>query len=238
MLRKWKYLEAGGAAEEGAGGGGGGEGGGLEEEDDPTDKLLRSRRLSGEALQQQQVSPLKKEMDFYEGTVAMECLKPNGDRVLWWKKHEDSLPLLSKVAKHILGIPCSSSKSERVFSTGGLVRFLIIWQRNKLLIFCSQMVTKKRFSLKAQRVENLIVLKENRKLVEEFMEVTSYQVVLEEDVFKKVLVEREVSEATPARSDAFVEDVEMAEEDVEEDVNYLGYDSDDSDDEFNVVLDD
>ena len=34
----------------------------------------------------------------------------------WWKSHEKTLPLLSKVAKSVLAIPCSSAKSERVFS--------------------------------------------------------------------------------------------------------------------------
>ena len=67
------------------------------------------------------MSDFKKEMKKYE--VMDETLLINGDRLKWWKKHEETLPLLAIAAKEILSIPCSSSKSERVFSTGGLVSF-------------------------------------------------------------------------------------------------------------------
>ena len=58
---------------------------------------------------------LAKEMMTYE---ALPRLTMDGDRLIWWKLHEETLPLLSKIAKEILCIPAASSKSERVFSIG------------------------------------------------------------------------------------------------------------------------
>ena len=39
--------------------------------------------------------------------------------LMWWKKHENVLPLLSQIAKKVLTIHASSANSERVFSCGG-----------------------------------------------------------------------------------------------------------------------
>ena len=48
-----------------------------------------------------------------------QMLTNQTDRLQWWKHHEKSFPLLSKLARRILCIPAASSKSERVFSVGG-----------------------------------------------------------------------------------------------------------------------
>ena len=88
-------------------------------------------------------------MELYESSVGMANLTKDGDRLNWWRNHEKQLPLLSKVARQVLGVPCSSAKSERV-STGGF------------------MVTKRRNRLGSARVESLLVLKENKKRVDEF----------------------------------------------------------------------
>ena len=61
----------------------------------------------------------------------------------WWKEHEKVLPELAKIARSILSIPCSSAKSERVFSTAG------------------NFSTKKRNRLGAKKLEDLVILKEN-----------------------------------------------------------------------------
>ena len=53
--------------------------------------------------------------------MGMEDIKPDGDRLGLWKKHKKLLPLLSKVVMQVLGIPYGSAKSERVFSTGGIM---------------------------------------------------------------------------------------------------------------------
>merc|ERR1712179_130449 len=59
---------------------------------------------------------IRKEMDRYE---SFSIPGKNVTTLDWWKQHEGVLPLLSSLAKRILAIPASSSKSERVFSTGG-----------------------------------------------------------------------------------------------------------------------
>ena len=54
------------------------------------------------------------------------------------------VPNLAKLAKRILAIPCSSAKSERVFSTGGNI------------------VTAKKSLMNPEKVECLITIKENK----------------------------------------------------------------------------
>ena len=84
----------------------------------PTERLVRrrSRQVSGSILNK---TKFEMEMMQYE---SLDMLENDGDRLAWWANHEGILPLLSHAAKEILGIPCSSSKSERVFSTSGQVR--------------------------------------------------------------------------------------------------------------------
>ena len=49
---------------------------------------------------------------------------PSGSNLLlFYKEHENFLPILTKVAREIFAIPASSATSERVFSVGSLVRF-------------------------------------------------------------------------------------------------------------------
>ena len=38
--------------------------------------------------------------------------------LLWWKRHQNVLPILSKLSRMVVTIPASSAKSERAFSTG------------------------------------------------------------------------------------------------------------------------
>ena len=63
----------------------------------------------------------------------------------WWKFEESRLPTLSKVARKYLCVCATSVESERTFSTGG------------------NMVTKKRSSLKPNKVNQLIFLAKNLK---------------------------------------------------------------------------
>ena len=86
-------------------------------DEDPTTKLLNARKKSSE--KEKNYSKLKREMVTYE--EALDSLPPDGDRLEWWRHHQDLLPLLASAAQEILGIPCSSSKSERIFSIGGQV---------------------------------------------------------------------------------------------------------------------
>ena len=58
----------------------------------------------------------EEEMDIY-------CRSPSvplsEDPLEWWKRHEGSFPLLSRLAKRYLCIPGTSVSAERVFSTAG-----------------------------------------------------------------------------------------------------------------------
>jgi hypothetical protein len=156
---------------------------GGETKEDPTAKLLKARKLSGEinaGSSGGKKEKLEKEMELYEkndGIITLKELECHEDRLKWWKKYEDLLPILASLAKQFLGIPCSSSKSERVFSTGGRVK------------------TKKRHRLGAERTESLIVLKENRELVEKFYLTTTYKIKKGEktEAFKSIVQERDKS---------------------------------------------
>ena len=77
----------------------------------PTSKLLHQNQMMNE----QQGSKMEQEMAQYE-----QMISPDRDSNIldFWKSHQVALPLLAKAARTILAIPASSSKSERVFSTG------------------------------------------------------------------------------------------------------------------------
>ena len=65
----------------------------------------------------------------------------------WWKDHQHSYPLLSKLAKRILNIQGTSVPSERVFSTAG------------------DIVSAQRATLSPQHVDSLIFLKKNMRIL-------------------------------------------------------------------------
>ncbi|XP_065664664.1 uncharacterized protein LOC136086299 [Hydra vulgaris] len=68
----------------------------------------------------------------------------------WWKLHSNTLPELSSLARQILAIPASSTKSERVFSSGGNV------------------VRSSRHNLHPEKVEQIILIRENIVLLDKF----------------------------------------------------------------------
>ena len=72
------------------------------------------------------------------------------DLLLWWKVHQQQLPLLSNLARIVFAVPAASSKSERVFSVAGNI------------------VTPKRASLNPAKVEQLITVKCNMQLLRQF----------------------------------------------------------------------
>ena len=126
----------------------------------PTSKLrhkiqARQQRMRTQ-LHQDQLSAAKREMLRYE---SFSLPSKDVDVLAWWKGHEKVLPLLAKVAKKVLTIPCSSAKSERVFSTGG------------------NFVTAKRNSLAPKKVEDLIIIKENKAKIVEFKERGGYNLI-------------------------------------------------------------
>ena len=69
------------------------------------------------------------------------------DQLEWWRHHEAQFPLLSKIVKVVFPIPAASSKSERVFSVAGNV------------------VTPKRARLNPEKVEDLVFVKCNLRLL-------------------------------------------------------------------------
>ena len=89
----------------------------------------------------------------------------------WWKCHENVLPLLAKLAKRVLTVPASSAKSERVFSTGG------------------NFVTAKRNSIGVKKVEDLIVIKENKTQIQHFKTKGSYNLRKVPNIFDNISVD-------------------------------------------------
>lgn len=72
-------------------------------------KLKRSKSL---------IHKCTKELDHY---VSLPLLARGDDPFQWWKRTQETLPLLSKLASKYLSAPPSSVESERLFSTGGNV---------------------------------------------------------------------------------------------------------------------
>ena len=113
----------------------------------PTSKLMQQYKSQNQNERDGNVSEIRREMEKYE---SYSILQKDKDILLWWKVHEGNLPNLARLAKRIFAIPSSSAKSERVFSTGG------------------NHCTAKRSSLDPEKLECLIVIKENKKKIELF----------------------------------------------------------------------
>ena len=120
-----------------------------------------------------------------------------------WRDHEKVLPCLARLAKHILTIPASSAKSEEVFSIGG------------------NFVTAKRNRIAPKKVENLIVIKENKAKIEAFKMRGPYELVnVGSEPFAKISVDEVLA-------NLFIEDengianVEQDHEDCEEEVLFV-----------------
>jgi hypothetical protein len=114
------------------------------------EKEVREKRgaRAGGRRRGEEVEPsaLAKEMKLYE---EIEDSEEGCNMLAWWKDHQDVLPLLSYLARVVLAIPAASSKSERVFSTAGLV------------------VTPLRNRLDPEKVEDLLMIKLNKKLLQD-----------------------------------------------------------------------
>ena len=91
-----------------------------ESEMDAVSKLLARKRGDN---RMEDTTPVVKEFLVFE---AKPPVSNDVDRLEYWLALKDELPLLFKVAQEVLGVPCSSAKSERVFSSAGLVSNLYI----------------------------------------------------------------------------------------------------------------
>ena len=97
--------------------------------------------------------------------------------------------MLASLAKWILTIPASSSKSERVFSTGGNI------------------VTAKRNRLSPKNVESLIVIKENMAMVNDFMQNGGY-IVKNFETFASIDMEEKVGRVDDDEFEGMLGDIE------------------------------
>ena len=68
----------------------------------------------------------------------------------WWRSYAEQLPLLAFLVRVVFSIPAASSKSERVFSVAGRI---VTPARNRTL---------------PEQVENLVIIKSNLRLLDEF----------------------------------------------------------------------
>ena len=182
----------------------------------PTTKLrqkmqARQQRMLYTPSQNDQLSQIRREMLRYESfsipTKAVNVLH-------WWRDHEKVLPCLAKLAKHVLTIPASSAKSERVFSTGG------------------NFVTAKRNRIAPKKVEDLVIIKENKAKVEVFKMRGTYDLVKAgHDPFAQISVDEVLA-------DILLDEVNQ-EENVNEEENddeilfVVDYDSDESEENDN-----
>ena len=112
----------------------------------------------------------------------------------WWKSHENVLPLLAKLAKRVLTVPASFAKSERVFSTGG------------------NFVTAKRNSMGVKKVEDLIVIKENKTQIKDFKKYGSYNLRKVPNIFDNLSVDMKIANLAIDENDLF--NVSIADEDL------------------------
>ena len=141
----------------------------------PNSKLRGKIHLRTEAMRKTMQSQIMKEMDRYE----VFSTPPKDINILsWWKSHSNVLPILANIARSKLAIPASSAMSERVFSTG------------------SNIVSKKRTSLKPNKVEQTIIINENKRKVMEFLKKTNYNVIkTEENAFLNIEIDEIVRDA-------------------------------------------
>ena len=88
----------------------------------------------------------KKEVKLYLSLSAAAAVKPALDVLQWWKLHENQLPMMAKLAKHILCVPATSTPSERMFSKAG------------------NLITEKRANLNPKKVDMMLFLNANYRL--------------------------------------------------------------------------
>ena len=112
----------------------------------PTSKLRKRLLMQTQLAREVTKSKIRKEMERYESF----SIPPKSVNILvWWKQHQNILPLLSIAARSVLAIPASSAKSERVYSSG------------------ANIVTAKRTRMKPNKVEQTLIIRENKSMVDE-----------------------------------------------------------------------
>ncbi|KAH9641461.1 hypothetical protein HF086_006077 [Spodoptera exigua] len=110
------------------------------------------------ATQQDAESAVENECWTYFATASPEHLQPYGGDVLqYWRDKKTCMPSLYALARSILNIPATSTPSERVFSTAGLV------------------ITAKRSRLNPIRVNRIVFIHDNYLKESKYSTVTALQ---------------------------------------------------------------
>ena len=143
-------------------------------------------------------------------TIQIFSIPPKCVDILFWlKQHQNISPLLSIAAQSVLAFPASSAKSERVYSSG------------------ANIVTAKRTRMKPNKVEQTIVIRENKSMVDDFKKNTTYNIVeTGENDFLHIDIIEILNEAT---DDLDIE-AELIDTDDEKSSNDGNYDTDLSED--------
>lgn len=185
----------------------------------PTSQLRKKLGTRIEYRKHQKTSAIRKEMERYENfSTAAKTV----NILKWWKRMANALPILSEFARSVLAIPASSAKSERVFSRG------------------SNIVTIKRTRLNPKKVEEILVIGENKKKVAAFMKKTTYEVKkTEKNIFAEIDIKEIVKKHEEEEMEESEEDsddgADAFESEEEEAMSGEEYDSDDlTDDEMDV----
>ena len=185
----------------------------------PTERLLQRERNKRRTTMTEESAarredPLEKEFLKYD---TFTLAPPGVDPLQWWKDHEKVLPLLARAARSVFTIPASSAKSERVFSCAG------------------NFATKKRSRLGLAKLEELCVIKENKKHIDTFngdhpekSNTAAYLDYLNVDVIYEA--SDDVTSHDDEEHDLLCDEVE----DDDEDSDFLDEESDDDDDLFDT----
>ncbi|CAF1509555.1 unnamed protein product [Rotaria sordida] len=92
-------------------------------------------------------SPEKELTQYLSSDITLE---PNGDVLLFWKKHQNTFPTLASIVKTIYSIPASTTTIERLFSTAG------------------NTISNRRTNLDSEKVNKLLFLNKNLLILKEF----------------------------------------------------------------------
>ena len=110
------------------------------------EKQQGKRKAGRSAVFDAPETALEKEMKRYEALPGADL---GVDQLAWWKTNQDQFPLLAYLVRVVFAVQAASSKSERVFSAAGNI------------------LTPMRSRLDPEKLEDLIIIKLNVKLLKE-----------------------------------------------------------------------
>ena len=113
------------------------------------ERLLQMKRirLTGSAEPNMRLSKVEIELQKFEGMETSQWTDP----LAFYKENCECLPIISKIVRFVLAIPASSATSERAFSVG------------------TQICTARRMHMKPEKVEDLTIIKINKKIVDDYL---------------------------------------------------------------------